>query len=65
MTPEHVREEVRLIERCKGDSEAAHCMEKALWRSVLSSIATGNAYAREVAAEALTTSAIDFDRWYA
>ena len=58
-----VRAEVARIAEMTGDPEAAHGAEDELWRGVLEAIATGNAQAGYLAAEALKTRDLDFPRY--
>jgi len=49
----------------RQDDETAHKAEDELWCDVLTAIANGNQYARQIAAEALTSLEVVFDRWCA
>lgn len=65
---EELRQRVADLEASRGDDEAAHGEEDALRESVLRAIADGSATgdeAREMARIALSTEAIDFNRWCA
>lgn len=73
MTPEEVRQRVGAL-RASGrptamgpsyDDENAHIEEKRIWGEVLVAIAKGAPNADALAREALETSHIDFQRWYA
>ena len=65
MTVEHVQKEVLLIEKSKGDPEAAHSYEDRLYNIVLKIIAIGAPNAKELAKAALETNKINFPRWCA
>lgn len=52
---------IDLIKIISRDNEIAHIMEKALWRRVLQELGENN----PMAATALETSNIEFNRWYA
>jgi hypothetical protein len=65
-TPQDVAEAVALIDRWKGDNEAAHGAEDDLYILVLRLIAEGRvADPSGVAAAALEARKIRYDRWYA
>jgi len=64
MTIEEAREEVRRIQEASGDAEIAHEMEDDLRHRVLAVIASGQCSdPAGLAAMALTTSSIKFNRW--
>ncbi len=66
MTPDDVRKRVAEIAEIKGDPEAAHSSEDALWQDVLNFIAQDMpADAAELAREAVKTADLPFARWYA
>lgn len=65
LTVEEVRRRVAEIEAERGDDEAAHCDEDSLRAEVLAAIAAGAPNAAELAAEALKTGQLDFQRWCA
>jgi hypothetical protein len=68
MTATDVRERLDEIRRIAGDDEAAHGAQDALFREVLTAIATGTGSlrnARRIAADALTVDEIEFGRWMA
>ena len=66
MTPKRVRERVKWIDSVRGDDEAAHSAEDALYAEVLRAIADGTAEdAQACAKEALKTQHIGFARWCA
>ncbi len=69
MTIEEAIERVAEIRRIAGDDESAHSMEDELRRAVLDTIANGPRLThdeiRELAKVALSTGAIDFERWCA
>ncbi len=60
-----VQRRVKVIEQMAGDDEAAHSEEDALHRKVLGEIASDEGRAAELAAAALKTRGIDFQRWCA
>lgn len=47
-----------------GDNEMAHMDEASLYTAVLKEVVKGNPEARSMAAEALKTKTIVFERWY-
>jgi hypothetical protein len=49
----------------EGDYEKAHSRERALLLGALEAIASSNAQAGHIAAEALTVTEIDYPRWMA
>ena len=68
LTPDKV--EMRLVVLCdlaaRKDNESAHTYEDELWEDVLKAIAGGaEQAAANLAAAALQSSNIEFDRWYA
>lgn len=65
MDEEEVKERVDLINKCKGDYEAAHDMEDELYIDVLKHIAEGGENAQQLAKEALKSQEIDFVRYTA
>lgn len=68
MTAVEVRDRLDHIRRIAGDDEAAHSAQDALFREVLTAIATGTGSlrnARRLAADALTVDDIRFERWMA
>ena len=68
MTPADVERRVQKITKTAegGDDESAHCDEDALHMAVLKAIAKGKATDPvECARIALTTTTIQFARWYA
>lgn len=65
MTVDDVIQRVAEIEARKSDDEMAHSEEDRLRKDVLEAIAEGAENARELAAAALETGAIDFARWCA
>ena len=65
MTPEEARARVEAIREMADDDEDAHRMEDALRSDVLRAIANGSRYGRALSEIALTTSEIEFCRWYA
>lgn len=63
-----VKSDLRRIRAAAGDPEAAHGMEDALHQRVLEAIAKGlirGENARAIAAEALKSEDIPFERWCA
>ena len=68
MTREDVARDVARIAALAGDAERQHSFEDALHVEVLRAIAAGNLtaeQARELAAEALRTTELGFERWCA
>ena len=66
MTPEAIEARVEAIRAESGDDESAHASEDALHQDVLQAIADGNAEDPKLCAfVALTTSEIEFSRWFA
>ena len=65
LTVEKVRAEVERITAIAGDDECAHSAEDDLHQAVLTAIARGEGPAQELAAEALKTLHVDFERWCA
>ncbi len=66
MKPSDVRARVADIAACKGDAEAAHSMEDALYFDVLAHIAAAICDdPKGCANEATKSKEIDFDRWCA
>lgn len=65
ITIKEVRTRVTAIELMRRDDERAHSGEDALHQAVLEEIAEGHPHPRQIAAEALKTTEIEFDRWYA
>ena len=65
MTIEEVKKTVEEIEACKSDYEVAHSKEDALWESVLTEVAKSTSEFSLLAAEALKTRDIDFERYCA
>lgn len=63
MTPDDVRAMIAQIATL--DSKSAHIDEDGLWATVLQEIADGSPNAAELAAAALETKLLPFDRWYA
>jgi hypothetical protein len=65
--PAHVRQLLGKIRRHarERDSEKAHRAEKALYLAVLEAIAEGQENPVELAAAALKSRRIEFDRWFA
>lgn len=68
--PEHltvpdVAAGVEEVRERSGDEEVAHGREDGLHQRVLRAIAAGAPDAPALAAEALKTTEIEFDRWYA
>ena len=67
MTPEDVMNAISEIATDldeTGDNEQAHVDEDELHQNVLEAIAEGAEHPKELAALALTTRAIKFERWY-
>lgn len=61
-----VEREVERIRELAGDDESAHSAEDDLWEMVLRAIASGETDApAEIAAAALKTKTVDFQRWCA
>lgn len=61
-----VRDRIKAIQRCIGDSEGAHAMEGALYLHLLKAIADGTCIDPVAcAAEALKTQDLGFSRWHA
>lgn len=52
------------IRQMASDDATAHQLEDVMHRSVLRAIADGSGNASELAARALTSSEIEFERWY-
>ena len=66
MTIDEVKERVKAIAVIAHDPESAHVLEDQLWEDVLECIsANWSDNPRELAAQALMTRGIDFERWYA
>lgn len=65
MTLQDVQLRVAAIKAAAGDAERAHGLADDLYRDVLTAIAAGAADAPVLAAEALRTEWLDFDRWCA
>lgn len=67
MTVDDVKGAVEIIRAWAegGDDEVAHNMEDALHADVLQAIATGADNPEKLAAEALKTKDIEFNRWCA
>lgn len=68
MTRMDVRDRLEHIRDIAGDDEAAHGAQDALFREVLTAIASGTGSlrnARVIAEDALTVDEIDFARWMA
>ncbi|MFH8751111.1 hypothetical protein ACH4GK_31775 [Streptomyces rimosus] len=68
MDVSRVRDRIALIaKRASSDDEQAHALEDDLYRDVLKVIAqtSSDPLARTLAAEAIKTAEIDFERWYA
>lgn len=65
MTIEEVRKHLARIERVTNDPESAHSADDFLRELVLLAIAEGASNAKELASEALKSSAIQFPRWFA
>lgn len=64
MTIKDVKGRLKAIEELKGDDEAAHGQEDALWQDVLLAIAKGETYdSKGLAREALKSKKLDFARW--
>lgn len=68
MDVSHVRDRIALIAKsASSDDEQAHALEDDLYRDVLKVIAqtSSDPQARALAAEAIKTTEIGFERWYA
>ena len=65
ITIQWVREQIKEIERAKGDDEVAHSREDNLYLIVLEEVAKGHPQSQELAKEVLKTKKIDFARWHA
>ena len=65
VTIEDVRKAIAEIEACGGDFECAHSAEDTLHQRVLRAVANGEPNCRELAAEALKTLDLQFERWCA
>jgi alpha-D-ribose 1-methylphosphonate 5-triphosphate synthase subunit PhnI len=65
MTITQLEKRIERLRKKAGDSEGAHWEEDQIRKAVLRAISEGSPYARELARLALTTSRIDFPRWYA
>ncbi len=65
LTPVEVKERVDKIAAIKHDDEESHLAEDALHRDVLKAIAEGCPNPAELAAEALKTVELKFERWCA
>ena len=65
MNIDELKKRIKAIEDCKGDDEAAHGMQDALYEAVLLAIARGEVDAIELAELVLTVRDIKFFRWYA
>ena len=66
MTVDDVQKRLAVIQTLKGDPEAAHAEEDALWLDVLKWIADNGAEPQKSVCElAITSCRIRFSRWYA
>jgi len=65
MTLDEVIDRVNQISRLAGDPEAAHSKEDDLYEDVLKHVAWANHECSALAAAALKTKDIDFERWCA
>ena len=65
LTVEDIAHQLALIAEKANDSEVAHGMTDYLHRTVLHAVALGHPDAALLAAAALRTDDIEFDRWYA
>jgi hypothetical protein len=65
VTTTDVSVRVEHIRAISGDDEAAHSHRDSLWEAVLTAIANGSEDARGLAAAALATEQIEFERWCA
>lgn len=65
MTIEKIKQEVNEISKMAQNNEIAHVMEDDLWEKCLTEIANGCKDPKKLTQEALKTSCIKFDRWYA
>jgi hypothetical protein len=65
VTAAGVEAEVERIRQVSADPEVAHYDEDRLHQSVLALIADGHPDAAAIARAALTTTDLDFSRWYA
>ena len=65
VTVEEVLAAVAAIRESQNDPEKAHSLEDKLHHAVLRSIATDPSNASALAQAALTTEALDFERWCA
>ncbi|MEU4737940.1 MULTISPECIES: hypothetical protein [Streptomyces] len=65
LTVEDIARRLTQIRDARDDGEAAHQLTDGLHLDVLATIAAGAPDAPLLAAAALGTEAIDFDRWYA
>jgi len=65
MTPAEVIHAVDAIDKMRGDNEAAHAAEDALYIAVLRTIAVGHGDPQALALNALEAHQINFSRWYA
>jgi hypothetical protein len=65
LTPATAREVVECIRALADDDEVAHGIEDDLHLAVLKQVAAGDPNAKELAAIAASTEALDFSRWCA
>jgi len=65
MSTEDVAHRLAAIRAASDDGEVAHGLADGLYRDVLTAIAAGAPDAPILAAAALRTETIDFERWYA
>jgi hypothetical protein len=65
VTVDEIRARVATVAEKVDDNEVAHAREDELHQSVLRAIASGAENAAELAAEALKTLELDFERWFA
>lgn len=65
MTAEDIARRLAEIHAVQHDDEVAHSMADALHQDVLAAIAAGAPEPQTLAAAALRTETIGFDRWYA
>lgn len=63
MTVAGIHLTIQSIRDLADDDEVAHGMEYDLWESVLRAIAAGAGNPQELAAAALETKGIEFQRW--
>lgn len=65
LTVEDVARRLAEIHAAQDDPEMAHSMEDRLYRDVLAAVAAGTEDAPMLAAAALRSHTLDFDRWVA